>query len=228
MQFAKAIGLTQYLGPMEGGNYETPDTESCLVELQHIKDLQKAIENEEADIRDENKPEPIKLTQDDIKPIEDPAEKFALGYVIGVLLKRTIFSKSFCQICVQAFVIKEGDNRLIHLKEYRKGCLIHPSELATAMFHDAESIFRQKNDEFKRNSLIGNEISQIVQDFLSSKYDKAPKCHLKLIIDRFTKARAHFWAFDTNQQELLDEENKKVAKQEASASKTAKAMIEIK
>ena len=94
------------------------------------------------------------------------------------------------------------------------------------MFYDAECIFRQKNEHFKMKNMICEQISEVCQNFLESKYPNAPKCHLKLLMNRFTKARAHFFAFNTDQKEKI--QIQKEIEQEAAASKTSKSMIEIK
>ena len=58
MQNAKAIGLTQYLGPLSGGNYETPDTDKFLVQLKHFKEFKRLIQNDDIEkkIKAEKRP----------------------------------------------------------------------------------------------------------------------------------------------------------------------------
>ena len=75
---------------------------------------------------------------------------------------------------------------------------------------------------------ICEEISKVAQNFVKSKYENAPTCHLKILMDRYTKARAHFYAFDIDQKEKADINVQKEMKQEAAASKTTHAMTEIK
>ena len=61
-----------------------------------------------------------------------------------------------------------------------------------------------KNEEFKMKNKICEEISKVAQNFVKSKYENAPNCHLKILMDRYTKARAHFYAFVVDQKEKAD------------------------
>lgn len=224
MWYAKAIGLSQYLGPTQG-SYELSHTESSLVELQNIKELRKSIKEEEGKSIATIEEQP---TLKKVEQIKDKAEKDSLGYLTGVILKRTILSKSKCQKCVDEFVTTEGSNKLILLKEYKKGQLTHPRKLANEMSEDIEGFFRQNQNLLKDKSKIGETLTKIVLKQLDSKFKNAPKCHLEIIVARFIKARWHFWTKQTDEKEKAMAFFKKEMEAEASSSKTSKRMVSVK
>ena len=225
MWYAKAIGLSQYLGPTQG-SYELSHTESSLVELQNIKDLRKSLEEEEGKsiVTMEEEQPTLKKGQ----KIKDKAEKDSLGYLTGVILKRTILSQSKCQDCADSFVTADGSNKLILLKEYTKGQLTHPSKLANDIFEDIEGFFQKNQNLLKDKSKIGESLTKIVLAHLDSQYHNAPKCHLQIIVARFIKARWHFWTKQTDEKEKAMAFFKKEMEAEASSSKTSKRMVSVK
>ena len=230
MWISKAISLTQYLGPVDG-SYEADHTESALVQLKHFKELRKSLEEE--DKKSITFLDEIPVIKESQK-IKDKAERNALAYVAGMILKRTILTKSKCKKCEEAFVAPEdkklasGDNDLISLKEYKKGCSTYPSPVGNAMFLDVETLFRQKQELIKDLENKGNELTAYALRFLEPKYTKVPTCHLRIIFARFIKARWHFWTEKTDEDELAMEHFQKEIEAEANSSKTSKRMVSVK
>ena len=230
MWYAKAMSMTQYMGPLKG-SYEASHADSCLVQLQDLKLLKKSLEKEEEKsitILDE-----MPVVKES-KKIKDRAERNSLAYIGGVILKRTIRTHSKCEKCEGAFVatgddkLASGDNQLIAMREYKEGALTYPTAVATAMFLDVETLFREKQELLKNEERIGDKHTDYALKFLESKYKKVPTCHLRIIFARFIKARLHFWTQITDETEQEMKEIQKEIEAEACSSKTSKSLSAVK
>ena len=230
MWYAKAMSMTQYMGPLQG-SYEASHADSSLVQLRDMKQLRKSLEKEEEKsftVLDE-----IPVVNES-KKIKDKAERNSLAYVGGVILKRTIRTHSKCEKCEAAFVatgddkLATGDNQLIAMREFKEGLLTYPTPVATAMFLDVETLFREKQELLKNDERIGDKHTDYALKFLESKYKKVPTCHLRIIFARFLKARLHFWTKNTNEAELEMLEVQKEIEAEACSSKTSRSLWIVK
>ena len=106
--------------------------------------------------------------------------------------------------------------------------MVHPTFLANQCFLDAETLMRKKSDSLKSEDNIGNKLTKTIVDYISTNYKNAPKCHLNVIFARFIKARWHFWAKNTDEDEQKESSCKKDIKAEAGSSKTSKRMVTVK
>lgn len=144
----------------------------------------------------------------------------------GMILKRTIHSRSFCKDCINYFTSKDGSktqskNLLISMREFKKGALVDPSEPANKMFAIAEDLFRQK-----RNGMQTNTLSDLVFEEVKKQIPDVITCHLKIILTRFITTRTHWNLTRESQQDIKT--NKRITKSSAEGSASMKAKYTCK
>ena len=164
----------------------------------------------------------------------DPKEG-SFVFFIGYILKKTILSKSECKSltnnCTSQWVTKVIDPKnefhlLINQREYVEGALTRPSEKAIDMFIIAEKVFRAHRDEWKHDRNAASKFTDRALETIEDKYSTVKKCHLRLIISRFMRARLHFYAsFETKKEVPKNAANIRSA---ANASKTTAANQAVK
>ena len=97
--------------------------------------------------------------------------------------------------------------------------LIKPTVLCNVVLHEAESMF--KATYFRKNKLDRKDISFIEKE-LRATYEGLPTCHFNIVLGKFLRGRANFWAdFLTAEVQALNESNKAEA---SNASRTTRAM----
>ena len=234
----KNLAFSQFLSRIMGSNVPQDDS-LFLTEFKDIKILKELEEPE-----NEEDEELVHLTGVGFDPIdfsnfEQYAEANSLSQFIGYVLKKTVLSATkICETCKKQLISTEDDidqndqvlNTLIFLKEWRKGALTKPSELANEIFHFAEKLFKANRDKYKNQKNIHQRFVSFLHQEISSKYqaigriDEIPKCHMRDIISRFMKGRLFFWANFMNQHEQKLTVNRIVIEEESHSSKTGRAM----
>ena len=239
-RYLKRIALSQHIRRVKSGSYDQDDDNahylSGLTDLKEYHRL-KLLEREEAE---ENLEIPIDNTGatteqsddeldraffDESNPYElNLAEKCSLIHFGGYVLKKTILTKSKCVKCISYFVTNEISKNVTHTiineRDYVAGALTRPSETACRMFEAAEETFRKYVKNWHKDENCATKLSTTIILKLVSLIEDVDQCHLKIIIDRFVRARLHFWNdYENRRLKPMNAENIKSA---ANASKSSK------
>ena len=239
-RYLKRIALSQHIRRVKSGSYDQDDDNahylSGLTDLKEYHRL-KLLEREEAE---ENLEIPIDNTGatteqsddeldraffDESNPYElNLAEKCSLIHFGGYVLKKTILTKSKCVKCISYFVTNEISKNVTHTiineRDYVAGALTRPSETACEMFEAAEETFRKYVKNWHKDENCATKLSTTIILKLVSLIEDVDQCHLKIIIDRFVRARLHFWNdYENRRLKPMNVENIKSA---ANASKSSK------
>ena len=222
-RFSKALGITLFLcKKVKGSSYEHDETDEWLVEISNIKQMQ-------VDMISEEMQDVIFLKAQDFQP-GDFDEAVSLASLAGYILQKTIASKSKCKTCMKAFCSTENDEvqGLNALIDYRDNSdrysLIRPTELANKIFHWAESIFRSSREDLKAEEMLNEKFTALIISYISKEFE-FPKCHIEIIIRRFSKCRTYFWADYRDVQKRA--RSKKDIDEAAHASRTVQQMHSI-
>lgn len=190
---------------------------------------------------DDNMDQDVDEHEDEEEEIElenagnmDIVDRNSLMCFGGYILFKTIKSRSFCTACINNFVEKDpakqlsttnSSTSLIAMKSFSRGALTTPSEQSCSMFKICEHVFKINEEKLRKMSKI--------LDFLTDKTLKIqtilqmhPRCHLRVIIKRFFRARLFVWAKHRSQQ--LRQEQKKTIASESNSSKSMKRHAMIK
>ena len=152
----------------------------------------------------------------------DLADENALSYALGVVFRRTICSHSHCLKCIAAFVRdspQDLSHRLIAEKtKYSGGALdIYPNAVAYTIFMRIFENYFDANWKKLTSPDVHDKFLDTIHQDIVKQYPDIPKCHLRLILQRFLKFRTIFKAGGLNR---VVKDNKKRAKNEAQASKS--------
>ena len=175
----------------------------------------------------------------DFTNFEEFAERNAHSSFVGyVLYKVVLCATKVCDTCKKQLIseianIDENDqqlNNLIFMKEWRKGSLTKPTQLANEIFHYAEELFKANRDKYKNQKHIKERFATFLLQQIITKYQEIgriseiPRCHISTIISRFMKIRLFLWANLLNQREKNLPVNRTVIEEESFSSKTTRAM----
>ena len=156
----------------------------------------------------------------------DFSEEQVYVYVLGSVLKRTICTQSFCKVC-KAFLVADEfgpEHKFIEMKQRKEGSLVPPSSDAINWFSQAEAYF-QKNREvllYEKPRTL-DELAETVYNLLKEN-PLIPKCHLKLLVNRFYKFRMYFWTSYMHDQIVEKRKVKIKAQQQSSKSMSGWAL----
>ena len=103
--------------------------------------------------------------------------------VTGIVLSRTICSKSFFIKCKEALTVPSPDpelHKLIVEHSYRIGALVFPSNLAVKVFGYSNSVFRQNRDHFfhRGNDKLYEKLTNDLKEIIVGNCSNMPMCHL--------------------------------------------------
>ena len=223
-RFVKVLSVTQLWTPLgKGRSYEDYVSDTFLTDLKSFKEMAKEDEEEyDADI------EYFKTL--DFEP-GDFVDACSLAYFAGVILYKTICTRSSCQTCQNLYISsvddKEQDesNELILFKELDTGYLVRPTALANSIFKIAETVFKEERGKLKNRSNISNILKAIIVKVVRDYHEEVPVCHIEVIINRFVRSRLFFWSELDNGR--LQTEQEKQIENESFASKTTRAQVLI-
>ena len=235
-RISKALAACQVLGKVKGSNVPGDETPDVLTEFKNFKKLElQKLKEDQADFEEDFREyheymQSVDLEIRDLDSDKGFAEANSLSYWIGCVLKRTILRKakngSYCKKCIGLLVqndeneVEQIVNELIELKTmWDIKHLIKPTVLCNTALHEAESMF--KATYFRKNKLDRKDISFISKTILAT-YEGFPTCHMSVIMGKFLRGRANFWAdYLTAEVKAVNEANKAEA---SNASRTTRAM----
>ena len=149
----------------------------------------------------------------------DFSEEQVYVHVLGCVLKRTICTQSFCQLCKSILTTDTPgpEHKLIELKQWRDGVLVLPSKDAIEWFSMAEAYFQSNRDKLLTSG------PRTLDELAKTTYDSLvetpiPACHLRLLVDRFYKFRMNFWSKHLHAQIVVKKMAKIKAQQHSSRS----------
>ena len=236
----RLICLCQFMKRVKGSSYEDDEHVAFLVDLKSFKEHEEVRKVMQEDAEEEEIPistDPIRRIEQLTEAEEDDTyfETFKIEfdpkdgsfvYFCGYVLRKTILGKSECKECICQWVTTKIDTKnelytLIDLREYKEGALIRPSQKAIDMFTIAEKVFRAHRDEWKNESNAATKLTDRALTIIENSYSTVKKCHLRIIISRFLRARLHFYAsFETRKEVPKNATNIRSA---ANASKSTAA-----
>ena len=236
----RLICLCQFMKRVKGSSYEDDEHVAFLVDLKSFKEHEEVRRVMQEDAEEEEIPistDPIRRIEQLTEAEEDDTyfETFKIEfdpkdgsfvYFCGYVLRKTILGKSECKECICQWVTTKVDSKnelhmLINLREYKEGALVRPSHKAVDMFTIAEQVFRAHRDEWKKESNAATKLTDRALTIIENSYSTVKKCHLRIIISRFLRARLHFYAsFETRKEVPKNDTNIRSA---ANASKSTAA-----
>lgn len=133
----------------------------------------------------------------------EPAEFASFKYYAGYIVSRVIRNNVACQRCASLLVNtdSEPEGSLIALKEYREGCLTHPSDEVVEMLKTCEAVFQKAMPVLVHESKIAQKIIAAMTQATASVV--LPDCHniKEKTISRFCHARLHLFAQEQSKRE---------------------------
>ena len=184
----KALLILQHTKPNKHGNHNEDDTDWYT----SLKDV-KAMELDKLDV-DVDSEECLVILGDKI--VKEFSQENGLTYVVGYFLKKTICTTSSCDKCKEVLTTDKPTmefQTLIANKEFVQGKLTLPSLVAYKTFSFCESSFNLNADKIRTGKVSEEEFVDSLVKTIPNVHPEFPKCHLKLLVKRFTKIRLHFW-----------------------------------
>lgn len=180
----KIITISQFLKATHAGNYQEDDNEF----LAEFADDQFQPTQEQVPEVNFNHNIPMEdLTGDELN---------SLYYLAGYCITRIVNNDKHCYRCLATVKgtdpLSELSARLTNLKEYKEGCLAHPTEGAFQYLLSAEKIFRNHSaDQVIAMSDTKSQLATIIESHTST--FQFPQCHnIKAkLLSRFLGVRLH-------------------------------------
>lgn len=175
--------MSQYLQHSKSTSYADDDD---AFYLGGIEDLQEAL-NSSSDVSAD-----FHTCSQDFDPTELASFKYFAGYIVSRVLKNNATCQRCAGLIVKADTAAEGN--LIALKEYREGCLTHPSDEMVERLRTCEGLFQNAMPVLVHESNIAQKIITAMKQATVSVV--LPGCHniKEKIIARFCHARLHLFA----------------------------------
>lgn len=175
-----------YMKPVKGMSYQEDDPDS-----QWLVMLQK-----------QSPPKPHQLEADeDMKfitadyELKDHTEEIILVYILGCMLKRTVFKESPCAVCREALSQMFPSLRvhqLIKDRSYREGVLKYPTELACNVFSLVDTNFMENHERLLKGERQPDVLVAGLKPRIEELFPQFPKCHLELLLRRYIKMRCFY------------------------------------
>lgn len=126
--------MAQYLRHSKSASYA--DDDDAALNLGDIDDFEEAISS-----ANEFNPDFMSLSQN-FEPTELASCKYYAGYIVSTVLRNNVA----CRASLIINTDSEPEGSLIALREYRKGCLTHPSDEVVEMLKTCDACFSKGDD----------------------------------------------------------------------------------
>ena len=184
----RALTITLHTKPSKKSSYEAVNYQTKwlteLKDIRRVEEMKKTLADKEDDI--------VNVITGNID-FKSFAEESALCYGVGYVLEKTIGSKSHCKICKERLFEAEGTvdvQEFITRKSFVPGALRYPTPVAFHFFSHCEGVFVKNDYAIRRGNEVLDKVLEHLEKIGVEQYG-IPKCHIRLLLDRFFKFRMY-------------------------------------